>query len=755
MNQPTPGLHGTIQFDDSFFGAATLGFHRGVWDFGGCPFLGMSDSINVVDSIGLSELTWIRGEITCGVFLNTGIFRVGLVQGALEFREDGGAFGIDLIGALPIPGPSQAMLDIDLAHLRVSVVRDIKIGLWEWSKEEGSIANGDQTITEIVRTDWASLNVIDENKYGVDVYAADGEKHQKIGLDVGVTIRGEDRYDDVNCNGIYDFGTDVFIPYNPDYDYDMDGEWDEGTNIELRDEYLNPVFNVHGHATLDLTLLLYWHFTAADVVLDIDYPNNTRVRLEILSGLKLGNVFEVCPDTNVIYLNFEHQYYYADVALRHPQFTMFVVDANLRIELDPLRFEADMNEGFDVLGVHFYTSGQTLELNESGFHSSCYVDGFGLFGADAEFSVTEQAVDGSFTTAFSIDGWNLAELGSEFHFAPGQCMSVSASVEFCPLPEFCPGGMVTFRICDALDWGVVINGTYFRLKCPANLHVYDSQGRHTGLNLSGGIDLEIPGSEFYFSDDSSQQLIFIPGFDLSDVYTVDIVGDSTGVIDLDVLYPNPLDSKAYDFTFFDEPTEQGALHRVILDSTNTWTMLHDLDGDSVFESQTEPDSTAEATLDTTMVAITNVSSEILCANEANITWNTNVPATSEVLYRSEYDSVYKSASDTTLTTSHSVLVDDILTTDTYYYIVVSVDTSGNIASFLEKSFKLEYVVGDVNTDGIIDLGDILYLISYLYKGGPAPDPILSGDCNCDEIVDLGDVLYLISYLYKQGPPPCK
>ena len=64
-----------------------------------------------------------------------------------------------------------------------------------------------------------------------------------------------------------------------------------------------------------------------------------------------------------------------------------------------------------------------------------------------------------------------------------------------------------------------------------------------------------------------------------------------------------------------------------------------------------------------------------------------------------------------------------------------------------------FFYGDANGDGIIDLGDVLYLINYLYKGGPAPDPLEAGDCNCDGVVDLGDVLYLISYLYKGGPPP--
>ena len=66
----------------------------------------------------------------------------------------------------------------------------------------------------------------------------------------------------------------------------------------------------------------------------------------------------------------------------------------------------------------------------------------------------------------------------------------------------------------------------------------------------------------------------------------------------------------------------------------------------------------------------------------------------------------------------------------------------------------EYVCGDANEDGIINVGDVVYLVSYLYKGGPPPVPNeCVGDVNNDEIVNLGDVVYLISYLYKGGPVP--
>jgi hypothetical protein len=62
--------------------------------------------------------------------------------------------------------------------------------------------------------------------------------------------------------------------------------------------------------------------------------------------------------------------------------------------------------------------------------------------------------------------------------------------------------------------------------------------------------------------------------------------------------------------------------------------------------------------------------------------------------------------------------------------------------------------GDCNGDGVTNVGDVVYLISYLYKGGPAPDPPEIGDVNCDGVVDIGDAVFLVNYLFKGGPPPC-
>jgi len=65
----------------------------------------------------------------------------------------------------------------------------------------------------------------------------------------------------------------------------------------------------------------------------------------------------------------------------------------------------------------------------------------------------------------------------------------------------------------------------------------------------------------------------------------------------------------------------------------------------------------------------------------------------------------------------------------------------------------QFKSGDANGDWNVDVGDIVYLINYLYKNGPAPNPLQAGDATCEGTVDVGDVVYLINYLFKGGPAP--
>jgi immune inhibitor A len=62
--------------------------------------------------------------------------------------------------------------------------------------------------------------------------------------------------------------------------------------------------------------------------------------------------------------------------------------------------------------------------------------------------------------------------------------------------------------------------------------------------------------------------------------------------------------------------------------------------------------------------------------------------------------------------------------------------------------------GDANSDAAVDISDAVYLIGYIFSGGPAPNPLASGNVNCDTAVDISDVVYLISFIFTGGPAPC-
>ena len=65
--------------------------------------------------------------------------------------------------------------------------------------------------------------------------------------------------------------------------------------------------------------------------------------------------------------------------------------------------------------------------------------------------------------------------------------------------------------------------------------------------------------------------------------------------------------------------------------------------------------------------------------------------------------------------------------------------------------------GDVNHDGLelIDIGDLSWMVNYMFTGGPEPPCMEEADINGDglELVDIGDLSYLVNFMFTGGPPP--
>ena len=69
------------------------------------------------------------------------------------------------------------------------------------------------------------------------------------------------------------------------------------------------------------------------------------------------------------------------------------------------------------------------------------------------------------------------------------------------------------------------------------------------------------------------------------------------------------------------------------------------------------------------------------------------------------------------------------------------------ANYIKKTKQ-----GDANMDFKVTVSDVVYLVNYLFKGGPQP-PLVFSDVNNDQKVTVSDVVYLVNYLFKGGPVP--
>jgi hypothetical protein len=78
-------------------------------------------------------------------------------------------------------------------------------------------------------------------------------------------------------------------------------------------------------------------------------------------------------------------------------------------------------------------------------------------------------------------------------------------------------------------------------------------------------------------------------------------------------------------------------------------------------------------------------------------------------------------------------------------------TANQVITIFETS---TYVCGDADGNTIVNISDAVFLISYIFGGGSAPDPLLSGDADCNGIVNISDAVYLIAYIFGGGAAPC-
>ncbi len=84
---------------------------------------------------------------------------------------------------------------------------------------------------------------------------------------------------------------------------------------------------------------------------------------------------------------------------------------------------------------------------------------------------------------------------------------------------------------------------------------------------------------------------------------------------------------------------------------------------------------------------------------------------------------------------------------------ISVASGPIISLFFHQANCTDVTCGDSNGDDAINIGDVVWIVNYIFKEGPVSDPLCVSDANGDGPINIGDVVHLVNYIFKEGPEP--
>ncbi len=64
------------------------------------------------------------------------------------------------------------------------------------------------------------------------------------------------------------------------------------------------------------------------------------------------------------------------------------------------------------------------------------------------------------------------------------------------------------------------------------------------------------------------------------------------------------------------------------------------------------------------------------------------------------------------------------------------------------------VCGDVDASSQVNIADVVYLVNYIFAGGPPPADDAAGDFNCSNQTDIADAVFFVNFIFASGAAPC-
>ncbi len=89
----------------------------------------------------------------------------------------------------------------------------------------------------------------------------------------------------------------------------------------------------------------------------------------------------------------------------------------------------------------------------------------------------------------------------------------------------------------------------------------------------------------------------------------------------------------------------------------------------------------------------------------------------------------------------------------YWWRVAAIQRDGTIL-YSGKADFWTWLPGDVDHSHAVDIGDLVFIVNYMFGGGGPSSPSfvmdINGDCTAPDIADL---IYLFAYMFTNGPAP--